>query len=210
MSLSGEGRSRARVVGYRLQVYQDPGDEDDTYESLSESPFEAVLGRAKRDGVVTEFDTGRGRTIWWEGRPGPEMRELRARIERMVEDGEGRAPIYDQGERRRCHLCKRTRKVASLRNAVSGAFIVAICKGGCRLPPDFEAKNARRAELIRKGARITRAERSELRRLETFVAAAVERKAPMGPVLEKAREMERLARRIDAKVRASRRGGRGR
>lgn len=63
---------RARTVGYRFE-----GD-------FEEGPVGRVLERARAAGVVTEFDTGRGRVVWFNGRPGAALRAVRAEVERLA------------------------------------------------------------------------------------------------------------------------------
>jgi len=62
---------RTRVVQYRLES---PGGHSDCDEA------EALLMRARADGLVSEFDTGRGSMLWFEGRPGADLRDLRQRV----------------------------------------------------------------------------------------------------------------------------------
>jgi len=52
---------------------------------FSESDAEAILSKAKARGVVTEYDTGRGRIVWFNGHPGPELRAVRDAIRHVVE-----------------------------------------------------------------------------------------------------------------------------
>ena len=57
---------RTRTVGYSF-----PG------ELAFPFDVEARLARAKRDGVITEYDDGRGNSPWFNGKPGPKLRALR-------------------------------------------------------------------------------------------------------------------------------------
>lgn len=70
MSRGGRGASVVRVVTYRYDVPR----------GFTESLVEAELQRAHAQGVVTEFDTGRGRFVWFSGRPGLALREVRDRV----------------------------------------------------------------------------------------------------------------------------------
>ena len=71
MSASGRGeRSSTRVVTYRYEV---PG-------GFDESVVEPVIERAREAGVVTEYDTGRGQVVWFQGAPGDGLRALRERV----------------------------------------------------------------------------------------------------------------------------------
>lgn len=47
---------------------------------FDESAAEKLLQKAKEDGLVTEFDTGRGNVLWFNGRPGPELRALKKKL----------------------------------------------------------------------------------------------------------------------------------
>lgn len=64
--------SKTRVTGYRYEG------------SFKESDVEKILEAAQKAGVVTEFDTGRGNLVWFNGPPGPEMRKLRDQIKAIV------------------------------------------------------------------------------------------------------------------------------
>jgi hypothetical protein len=72
-AFKGHRKSRSRTVGYHYT-----GD-------FSESEVEPILEKARDAGVVTEFDTGRGRICWFNGHPGPELREVRDQVRRIVE-----------------------------------------------------------------------------------------------------------------------------
>lgn len=45
-----------------------------------EGDMEKILEPAKRSGIVTEYDSGRGQTVWFSGCPGAALREVRARV----------------------------------------------------------------------------------------------------------------------------------
>lgn len=64
---------KTRVVGYTI------------YGSFVESAVEAILIRARTKNVVTEFDTGRGEMVWFNGPPGAELRELRKQILQLIQ-----------------------------------------------------------------------------------------------------------------------------
>lgn len=66
---------KTRVVGYTFE-----GDFD-------ESAMEIVLERAKTAGAVTEFDTGRGHVVWFNGPPGPALRKVWDQVKAIVERG---------------------------------------------------------------------------------------------------------------------------
>jgi len=46
-----------------------------------------VIERAREDGVVTEFDTGRGQVVWFQGPPGERLRALRERVLELLGPG---------------------------------------------------------------------------------------------------------------------------
>ncbi len=58
----------ARITGYTYIA------------SFRESVIEKVLEKAKAAGVVTQYDTGRGELVWFNGRPGRALREVRNRV----------------------------------------------------------------------------------------------------------------------------------
>jgi hypothetical protein len=60
----------SRVIGYRLEAPH----------GFIETTMEALLRQARAAGLVTAYDTGRGRVCWFNGRPGPELRALRDRV----------------------------------------------------------------------------------------------------------------------------------
>lgn len=67
--------SRARVVGYYFEGRFD------------ETDMERLLRRACCSGIITEYDTGRGSVVWFNGRPGRRMRDLRRRVMLLLEVG---------------------------------------------------------------------------------------------------------------------------
>jgi hypothetical protein len=70
--------SASRIVHYGFAL---PPESDD---ECSESTLEALLARARHQGVITQFDTGRGRIVWFEGPPGAAMRKLRAQVRELL------------------------------------------------------------------------------------------------------------------------------
>lgn len=71
-------RSGSRCVGYKFGF--------DSQIEFAESEMEKVLEAAKKAGVVTEFDTGRGNCVWFNGYPGKEMREVRKQVLAVIAD----------------------------------------------------------------------------------------------------------------------------
>lgn len=67
--------SQTRVVGYKFE-----GD-------YLEGPLEKMLEKAVKAGVVTQFDTGRGHLVWFNGPPGAALRKLRDEVEAYVKAG---------------------------------------------------------------------------------------------------------------------------
>lgn len=61
-------RSRARVVTYSFET--------------SCPAAEPVLAKARELGTVTAYDVG-SELVWFQGPPGPELRAIRDRIERL-------------------------------------------------------------------------------------------------------------------------------
>lgn len=57
--------------------------------ALDESELEKLLSDALRGGVITQYDTGRGRALWYNGRPGKRFRALRRQV--VVAIGKARA-----------------------------------------------------------------------------------------------------------------------
>ena len=48
--------------------------------AIGESELEKLLEDALRDGVIVQYDTGRGRSLWFSGQPGERFRALRAKV----------------------------------------------------------------------------------------------------------------------------------
>lgn len=65
-------RSRSRTIGYEFEG------------GFDETAVEKILIRAKEEGVVTQFDTGRGRVVWFNGSPGKALREVRDAVVRLI------------------------------------------------------------------------------------------------------------------------------
>jgi hypothetical protein len=66
--------SKTRTVGYTFSG------------AFNESAMETLLRRAQLDGVVTQYDTGRGRLVWFNGPPGAALRALKARVKSMISE----------------------------------------------------------------------------------------------------------------------------
>jgi hypothetical protein len=75
MSKKGKGRAGTRAVGYRFE-----GDFD-------EAVAEGILLAARKTGVVTEYDTGRGHVVWFNGFPGAELRKVRDQVQSLIKKG---------------------------------------------------------------------------------------------------------------------------
>ena len=67
--------SQTRVVGYRFEG------------EFNESAAEAVLQKAQAAGIVSQFDTGRGHLVWFNGPPGAALREVRKQVKAIVDEG---------------------------------------------------------------------------------------------------------------------------
>lgn len=84
-SSSGERMAKDRMRGRpiaktRVTLYQFEGD-------FPESPLKKVLDAAKARGVITQYDTGRGHLVWFEGPASEAMRELRDEVKALVAKG---------------------------------------------------------------------------------------------------------------------------
>jgi hypothetical protein len=55
-----------------------------------EGPIEALLEQARQAGIVTEYDTGRGRIVWANGKPGPEFEKVKSEVGALVRKGYAR------------------------------------------------------------------------------------------------------------------------
>ncbi len=76
MSRRGHGRSASRTVGYEIETAA-PNEP-----AIDEAPLTRLLDDAIARGIVPrgQYDTGRGRFLWFNGWPGKELRKLRARV----------------------------------------------------------------------------------------------------------------------------------
>ena len=60
-----------------------------TYElegSFQEASAERLLAAAKTSGLVLEYDTGRGSLMWFQGKPGQELRDLKKKLQALIKD----------------------------------------------------------------------------------------------------------------------------
>jgi hypothetical protein len=71
--------SKTRVVGY------DFGFNPRRELNFNETAAEKILKRALKKGIVTQYDTGRGHCLWFEGPPGPELREVRRQVKELID-----------------------------------------------------------------------------------------------------------------------------
>lgn len=76
--------SRSREVGYFFDVVP-----EERY--FNERPMEELLQKALKVKVISEFDTGRGHCVWFNGRPGPALRALRDEVIKIAESAGGKA-----------------------------------------------------------------------------------------------------------------------
>lgn len=75
MSRKGRGQSCVRTVSY-------------TYEGDFDEPVvEDFLIAARDAGIVTQFDTGRGHAVWFNGQPGEKLRAVREKVRELVAAG---------------------------------------------------------------------------------------------------------------------------
>ena len=56
---------------------------------FSETEAERILEPARKDGVVKQYDTGRGLMVWFEGAPGAALRKVREQIRALLKKSEG-------------------------------------------------------------------------------------------------------------------------
>jgi hypothetical protein len=63
---------RSRSTGFRFEGRFD------------ETAVEKILLAGRAQGIVTEFDTGRGRIVWFNGTPGKALRAIREKIRALV------------------------------------------------------------------------------------------------------------------------------
>lgn len=66
-------QDKSRIIGARFEG------------SFSETAAEKLLTKALKAGVITQFDTGRGNVVWFNGRPGKEFRQLKKAVESLIE-----------------------------------------------------------------------------------------------------------------------------
>jgi hypothetical protein len=86
-----EHPSKTRVVRYTF-VAARPEEP-----SIHEGEIELVLSTAKLRGVITEYDTGRGRDPWFEGPPGRALVAIRYRMFEVIareRERMGLPPVY--------------------------------------------------------------------------------------------------------------------
>ena len=67
--------SQTRVVGYRYEG------------AFHETTMETLLEKAQAAGIVTQFDTGRGQLVWFNGPPGAALRKVRDQVKAIMAKG---------------------------------------------------------------------------------------------------------------------------
>jgi hypothetical protein len=67
----------SRIIGYAYEALSDA-------DRVDETPVERVLDKALKQGVVTQFDTGRGLGVWFNGKPGKALRAVRSQVLRLL------------------------------------------------------------------------------------------------------------------------------
>lgn len=75
MSKHTRKQSKSRAVSYQYAG------------SFDEAAMEATLRRAVTLGHVTQFDTGRGTIVWFDGPPGEGLRSVRDEVELVLAAG---------------------------------------------------------------------------------------------------------------------------
>ena len=53
--------------------------------SFNETVIRKLLEKAIKEGIISEYDTGRGHVVWFNGAPCKELRHLRDQIKDIVE-----------------------------------------------------------------------------------------------------------------------------
>ncbi len=79
--MKGHQKDRAqasRSITYSIDVgYDNYG--------FDEAAVEKLLEKARAEGLVTEFDCGRGHCCWFQGKPGAPLRELKKIIQKVID-----------------------------------------------------------------------------------------------------------------------------
>lgn len=70
--MPGHRLDRSRVVTYEFEG------------EFSEPAAEKMLSKARDQGIVTAYDTGRGHFMWFTGRPGRRMRKLKGLLRSLL------------------------------------------------------------------------------------------------------------------------------
>jgi hypothetical protein len=60
--------------------YEAPAGSD----SIDETPIERILERALGQNIVSQYDTGRGRVVWFNGAAGPSLRRIRDQVRALL------------------------------------------------------------------------------------------------------------------------------
>lgn len=68
---------------------------NDEQDIFDERAMEKLLAGARDRGVVNEYDAGNGNLVWFTGKPGPQLRALKARVLAMLPPGV--VPLAAQG-----------------------------------------------------------------------------------------------------------------
>lgn len=71
-------RSASRVVRYGWSLPD--GNGFNVPDVFNEHAMTTLLAKAITAGVITQFDTGRGAIVWFEGTPGARLRALKAEV----------------------------------------------------------------------------------------------------------------------------------
>lgn len=74
--------SQTRVIGYCYGVPDGKG-----YlvcNAFDESAVEKILKKALQSGIITQYDTGRGQMVWFNGPPGEKLRAIRNQIRALL------------------------------------------------------------------------------------------------------------------------------
>ena len=74
------GNPKRKPPGTRTIGYEIKGE-------YSEAEAEKILKKALATRIITEFDSGRGKFMWFEGPPSESLRKLRDELQRLADAG---------------------------------------------------------------------------------------------------------------------------
>lgn len=66
----------ARIIGYQRGM--------ESQIIFDEIEMDKLLKKAKEEGTIVDYDTGRGNCLWFNGRPGKALRKLRKTVDALI------------------------------------------------------------------------------------------------------------------------------